>query len=95
MVDVKLWLRAEKETVFHRSQIQGFLYSRGGEGGKAGLHCVRDCMRRENQEIWSHEGTEEDYDRLQEEAADAIRIAKIDIVARQYRKLTRKEQNIA
>jgi hypothetical protein len=94
MVDAKLWLKAENETVFHRSQIQGFIYNRHGEGGRVGLHCVRGCMRRENQEIWSHEGTEEDYDRLHADAAVAIGVEQIEIVARRYRELARKERNV-
>jgi hypothetical protein len=51
-------------------------------------------MRRENQEIWSHEGTEEDYDRLHADAAVAIGVEQIEIVARRYRELARKERNV-
>ncbi|MAF57794.1 hypothetical protein [Ponticaulis sp.] len=88
LLDAKVWVEAENNTSFKRSQIQGFLYGPDSQYGK-GRHVVRDCLKDyHEQEIWSaNDDTGERYDELHAKAEEIIRMQQVIIVSEEYRRL--------
>ena len=83
-IDFELWIKAEDDTQYRRSQVQGLLYHRPHRESNAGLHMVRDCWVSGNQVIWQKRGTHEQYDALHEEADAVIRRKNVELVFERY-----------
>jgi len=87
MLDAELMLRAKKETEFHRSQIQGFLYG-PGKGPYQGWHTVRDCTKPyRDQVIWREYGFKYDYEKLDQKMTDLIELEEMKIILAKYDEL--------
>jgi len=88
LIDAEVWLRAEEDTERHRGQIQGFCYKgRSGEG-KPARHVIRDCWKKSgDQVLWSREGTDEEYEAINEEMNRMIRFFEIELISDRYEEL--------
>ena len=87
MIDAELWIKAKRETEYHRGQIQGFLYG-PNRRNMEGDHIVRDCTSQDNQVLWKKHGFKYDYDKIHIEMIKVIEIEQTKIIANRYDELT-------
>jgi hypothetical protein len=82
--DPELFVLAQKQTEWHRSQVQGFLYGPNAKN-REGRHVIRDCTKPAGEQIiWSHEGTADDYDRLHAKMEWVIAVETARITLERY-----------
>ena len=90
--DAALWIQAEIDTGWKRSQVQTFLYNRKSEDWKEANMTVRDCLRPDaEQVIWKKASTAETYDALSAEASRFVREYCAGIIFERYAALLRAE----
>ena len=87
MIDPNIWLEAEQETAFHRSQVQEFLY---GDEAK-GRHVLRDlCQSPGAQVIWECSGENgEQYTEAKREMDRRRRLYEIGLISKSYAALAK------
>lgn len=86
-IDPERWFNAQRDTEYHRSQVQGFLYDTptGAKTDKPKHHVIRDCTKKPGKQvIWSAFGDDDDYFRLDAEMDRQIELYCIKLIADQY-----------
>jgi len=86
-IDPERWFNAKRDTEYHRSQVQGFLYDtpKGAKTDKPKHHVIRDCTKKPGKQvIWSAFGDDDDYARLDAEMDRQIELYCTKLIADRY-----------